>query len=373
MQTLGEILSGRAVADFSGREREVEALLDLLEKDGPLAAHVHGVTGIGKSSLLAAFAAGASGCGARLVRIDCRTVEPTAQGFLLELSTALGEPLSTVAEAAQRLSSFGETVVIALDTYEVFYLLDTWIRQVFVPALPTNARMVIAGRNPPSSEWRTAPGWRGLFRSLPLGPFSEKEALAYLAMSGIPPEASIRINRLARGQPLALSMAASIVRSDPERAIEETGLHQVIDGLARSYLEAVPDAIMRRALEASSVVRCVTEPLLHTLLPDIAPGGTMERLGALPFVEVRPRWSLHPRRRAQRDRHQPGGARPGHSSWIPARRLGLRAVQAPRCRQRNAVALHGRPPVSDREPGTPGGFLSERRASTRRRAGYARR
>ena len=29
---------GRALADFSGREREVEALLDLLEKDGPLGA-----------------------------------------------------------------------------------------------------------------------------------------------------------------------------------------------------------------------------------------------------------------------------------------------------------------------------------------------
>src|SRR5262245_50948764 len=160
MQTLGEILSGRALADFSGREREVEALLDLLDKDGPLVAHVHGVTGIGKSSLLAAFAASASARGARVVRIDCRTVEPKAQGFLSELSAVLGEPLSTVEEAAQRFSSLGETVVIALDTYEVFYLLDTWIRQIFVPSLPINVRMVIAGRNPPSPEWRTAPGWR---------------------------------------------------------------------------------------------------------------------------------------------------------------------------------------------------------------------
>ena len=55
MRTLGDILSGRALADFAGRERELGALLDLLEKDGPLVAHVHGVTGIGKSSLLAAF------------------------------------------------------------------------------------------------------------------------------------------------------------------------------------------------------------------------------------------------------------------------------------------------------------------------------
>ena len=145
--------------------------------------------------------------------------------------------------------------------------------------------MVIAGRNPPSPEWLTAPGWRGLFRSLPLGPFSEKEALGYLAKSGIPSEVSVRINRLAHGQPLALSMAASIVLSEPERVIEETGLHQVIDELARSYLEAVPDAITRRALEASSVVRCVTEPLLQALLPEMAPRDSMERLRALPFVE----------------------------------------------------------------------------------------
>jgi hypothetical protein len=79
-------------------------------------------------------------------------------------------------------------------------------------------------------------------------------------------------------------MAASIVLSEPGRTIEETSLHQVIDQLSQSYIEAVPDAITRRALEASSVVRCVTEPLLHALLPGIAPRDTMERLRALPFV-----------------------------------------------------------------------------------------
>jgi len=80
-------------------------------------------------------------------------------------------------------------------------------------------------------------------------------------------------------------MAASIVLSDPGRAIEDTGLRQVIDELSRSYFEAVPDAITRRALEASSVVRCVTEPLLRALLPGVSPRDTLERLSALPFCE----------------------------------------------------------------------------------------
>ena len=56
MQKLGDILSARALAHFAGREREVDTLLGLFATGGPLVVHVHGVAGIGKSSLLEAFA-----------------------------------------------------------------------------------------------------------------------------------------------------------------------------------------------------------------------------------------------------------------------------------------------------------------------------
>ena len=285
MQKLGDIVSERALAAFAGRAREVEALLQLFEKGGPLAVYVHGVAGIGKSSLLEVFAARVRSTGGRVVRIDCRTVEPTVHGFLTELSDALGEPLLAVEEVVERLSSFDERIVIELDTYEVFPLMDTWIRQVFIPALPVNVRVAIASRNPPSPAWRTTPGWQGLFRSLLLGPLSETEALGYLTLSGIAPDVARRINLIARGHPLALGMAASIVLSEADRPVEEASLHQVMETLSRSYIEAVPDPLTRRALEASSVVRCVTEPLLHALLPEAPPRDTLERLAVLPFVE----------------------------------------------------------------------------------------
>src|SRR5687767_7949963 len=144
MQKLGDIVSEHARAAFVGREADLAALFDLFDKSGPLVVHVHGVAGIGKSSLLEAFAARARGRGARVVRIDCRAVAPTAPAFLAELSEALGEPLPTVDAAAERLASFGEHVVIVLDTYEAYRLLDTWIRQVFVPSLPVNTRVVTA-------------------------------------------------------------------------------------------------------------------------------------------------------------------------------------------------------------------------------------
>ena len=122
MQKLGDILSERALAHFAGREREMSTLLGLFEKGGPLVVHVHGVAGIGKSSLLQAFVGRARAQGTRVIRIDCRTVEPTARGLLTELSDAVGEPLPSVEDVALRLSSFGEPVAIVLDTYEVFVL-----------------------------------------------------------------------------------------------------------------------------------------------------------------------------------------------------------------------------------------------------------
>ena len=57
MQKLGDMVSERAVATFAGRAMELDALLHLFEQGGPLALYIHGVAGIGKSSLLDVFAA----------------------------------------------------------------------------------------------------------------------------------------------------------------------------------------------------------------------------------------------------------------------------------------------------------------------------
>jgi hypothetical protein len=79
-------------------------------------------------------------------------------------------------------------------------------------------------------------------------------------------------NLIARGHPLALGMATSIVLSEAGRTIEEAGLHQVSPApISR------PSPIPSRGapLEASSIVRCVTEPLLHA--PETSPRDTMER------------------------------------------------------------------------------------------------
>ncbi len=260
----------------------------LFDDGGPVVMHVHGIAGIGKSTLLDGFAARARELGASVVRIDCRAVEPTARGFLAELSDALGEPVAHVDDLTEVLSSLGERVVITLDTYEVFRLLDSWVRMSFVASLPDNSRLLIASRNPPSAAWRTAPGWTHLFRSMQLDALSDDDALAFLARAGVASDAARRINGLVRGHPLALSMAASLARSaGSERVpLEHAALHEVIDDLSRAYLDSVDDPDTRFLLEATSVVRCATEPLLRALAPSIPPRDAMDRLRSLPFAEL---------------------------------------------------------------------------------------
>jgi hypothetical protein len=285
MAKLHDRVSQKAHAEFSGRQRELDTLSSLLEEGGPLVMHVHGVAGIGKSTLLGMFATAARERGARVVSIDCRAVEPTERGFLAELSEALGEPLSSIAAATERLGELGDRVIVTLDTYEVFRLLDAWMRQAFVESLPDVARVAIASRNPPSPSWRTSPGWTALFRSLALEPLAEPDALTYLASAGVAEDVAQSIERVVRGHPLALGMAASLALSQPRKALGDVDLHQVVDELSRLYFDSIPDDTTRHVLEATSVVRRVTEPIVRALLPGIAPRDGLDRLRALPFVE----------------------------------------------------------------------------------------
>ena len=83
-RTLQSTLDQRAGA-LIGRERERVALLELVERDTPIVAVVHGIAGVGKSMLLQAAAVDARARRATVVTLDGRTFEPTERGFLRSL------------------------------------------------------------------------------------------------------------------------------------------------------------------------------------------------------------------------------------------------------------------------------------------------
>ena len=280
-----DILNRRALASFVGRKGEKASLLRVLEENGPLVVFLHGIAGIGKSSLLEAFSTEARVKGAAVVRLDCRSTEPTERGFIHELGAATGSETRTADEAAQRLGRLGQKIVLALDTYELFRVMDTWLRRVFIPTLPDNVRVVLSGREAPVSAWLTSSEWEGLFRSIPLGPLRDEDALELLSFNGVKGEHAQRINRLAHGHPLALRLAASALTERLTADLQQAATQSVVEELTRLYLLDVPDPLTRKALEAASVIRCATQSLLKAMLPGMAPQDAFERLQALPFVQ----------------------------------------------------------------------------------------
>ncbi len=266
-----------------GREAERAFLHLTLSEDGPLVVFVHGIGGVGKSTLVDAFAGEARARGAIVLRFDCGAIEPTSHGFLAAISTATGGELTTADEAAARLTRLGESVVLVLDRYEVLRPLDLWLQQTFVPALGDSVRVVFAGREGPMAGWSTAMG--RLFRSLPLGNMPRADALTLLRQDGVEGDDLDRINRLARGHPLSLRLAAAALLAGPSRDHEATTVTAIVEELTELYLARL-DPLTRQALDAASVVRRPTLSLIAAMLPDTAPQDAFERLRALPFVEL---------------------------------------------------------------------------------------
>lgn len=281
-------LAQRAAASFVGRSAELDRLHSLLENEAPIVMLVYGLPGTGKTSLLSAGAAAAAARGSVVVQLDGRMIEPTERGFLHQLGVSMGVPGAPDATAlADQLSAQGGRVLLTLDSYELLALVDTWLRQVFVPALGENVRVVLASRTPPSAAWLSTPGWDGLFELVSLGPLAEPDAIELFARLGVDDRRDAqRLNQFTCGQPLAIRLAAAAVSHDPGLTLDESIAHSVTDELVRLYLAEVGDVATREALEAVSVVRRVTIPLLRSLLPAVGPEETIDRLRRVPFVEA---------------------------------------------------------------------------------------
>lgn len=254
---------------FVGRRSELAALEDFAQRGDDAAAYVHGIAGIGKSTLVSTLAERLEASGVDVVVLDCRTIEPTERGLL----GALG---------IDKLGA-GLPSLLVLDHYEVFRLMDTWLRQVLVPSLESDSRLLLVGREPPVAPWFATPEG---FRNVPLGPLPEDDAVGLLDRFGVSEGNAQRLNRIARGHPLALTLAAAGVAHQPGLALEEAATGRVIDVLARQYLEEVGDRETRQALEAASVVRRTTEPLLAAMLDGRDSGDALDQLLRLPFVDA---------------------------------------------------------------------------------------
>src|SRR5690349_21448244 len=280
--TISSLLAARSAAVL-GRDEELAVLGGLLHGERPIVVAVHGLAGVGKSALVATFAADARSRGDHVVLLDCRTVEPTESGFLAALASVTGRAVASVTDAADVLGGLGERVVLTLDSYEVLRLLDTWLRHDLIPSLPANVRVVLAGREPPVTGWFVDFG--DFLRVLPLRSLAPEHAHQLLIREGVPRGEVRRVNRLARGHPLALRLAATARAGRSALSVPDAALTAVVTEFAGRHLAGL-DAETRAVVDAAGVVRRPTLSLLGAMLPDRPPQDGFDRLRTLPFVEL---------------------------------------------------------------------------------------
>lgn len=267
---------------FIGRNRERAALLEGLGDGGPLVSFVHGPAGTGKSALLETFADAARDAGATVVGIDCRSFEPTAAGMLDAIGRSLAVPCATVEDAALAVKRAGTTVVLMIDTFELFRISEPWLPAALLPALDASVRVVVAGREPPVTAWFSARS--GGFRSLRLEPLAETDALSLLMEEGMTESDARAVNRVARGHPLALQVAAVALRERPGVRVQDATIPRVVAELTGLYVDHL-DPPTRELLDAASVVRRMHGGLLAAMLPEAPVRESLDRLAALPFVD----------------------------------------------------------------------------------------
>ena len=148
--------------------------------------------------------------------------------------------------------------------------MEDWLRDEFLPALPAETRVIIAGRRPPDAAWRSDPGWRDLLRVVALRNLSPDQTRALLEVEGISTDLLDQVLALTHGHPLAVSLLIDAVRrSGRGTDVPETlqDLPDVVTALLNQMVEHAPTIRHRAALQVSAHAPATTEPLLRAALP----------------------------------------------------------------------------------------------------------
>jgi AAA ATPase domain len=283
---LRERLAASGRQRFVGRDAEITLFRAALRAaESPFVVlHVHGPGGVGKTTLLRELAREATHCGRCVIRLDGRDLHGSPAGFRRALSDALHDGTTDVAGAARDVPA---GAVLLIDTFEKIEPIGTWLREQFLPQLPSRCLVVIAGRNQPAAEWRTDIEWAALTQAVALRNFDAHEADAYLAARGIAAERFGDARAFTHGHPLALSLVADALNQGAA-AFGDRHAADVIAVLIDCFLRDVPSHRHREAIEVCAQARNTTEALLAAALQGDDAHALFEWLRHLSFVEEGP-------------------------------------------------------------------------------------
>ena len=280
---LAEVLDEARRRAFVGRDAELTRLTEAL--DGRSAHRVflvHGVGGIGKSTLLAEFRGRAVSAGRPAVLLDGREVDPSPEGVRAALARSLDGRGARLDELPG--------LVLQVDHYESLLPADPWVRGQLVPELPADGIAVLAGRDAPDPAWRRMPGWRDVGAVVRLDCLDDADSAEYLHRVGVAPEVRPALVRLSRGHPLALALLADLA-ADGDPPAELADAPDLVSALLEAVVSQVPDEASAAGLATCALAWSTTQDLLELTVGAAAPE-VWTWLAAQPYLTLGPRGLL---------------------------------------------------------------------------------
>jgi AAA ATPase domain len=277
---LADVLDEARRRAFVGRDAELARFTEAL--DGCSARRVflvHGVGGIGKSTLLAEFHARALAAGRPAVLLDGREVDPSPDGVRAALARSLDGRGTRPGELPG--------LVLQVDHYEGLVPADAWVRGQLVPELPADGVVVLAGRDAPDPAWRRMPGWKDLGAVVRLDCLDDGDSTEYLARVGIRPAVRPALVRLSRGHPLALALLADLT-ADGEPPAELADAPDLVSALLEGVVSQVPDEARAAGLATCALAWSTTQDLLELTVGAAAPE-VWTWLAGQPYTTLGPR------------------------------------------------------------------------------------
>jgi hypothetical protein len=177
--------------------------------------------------------------------------------------TTLGAPVTTPAGFGDELAERGAPVLV-LDGYERLGLLDDWVRDVLVPALPASSTTILVSRRPSNAAWRTDE-WRSLLSELEIGPLTEADAAELVERRLGRADLVTTVLGFGRGHPLALCLAADALARRPDLEVHDGRPPAVVEELVAVFVEDL-SADVRSLLEDVSLLRRVTLPTVTSVV-----------------------------------------------------------------------------------------------------------
>ncbi len=273
---------------FVGRENERAVWLAALhaEKWPFFILNVFGPGGVGKTTLLQEFTAMSRQHDVEVISLDARHLDASPNSFILALQLGLHtRGLGVESSPLDFLAAQEKRCIICIDTYEKLSPLDGWLREVFLPQLPENVLLLMAGREPLAAGWRTDAGLNAFIRAIPLRNLNPEESRSYLTLRRVSPEQHQTVLDFTRGHPLALSLVADVLDQRPEQQFTPTQAPDVIQTLLERFVQKVPGPAHRTALEACALFHLTTEALLAEILQVADARELFDWLRALSFIQ----------------------------------------------------------------------------------------